>query len=48
MISVTDDQRRALERLSAKTGRSMSDLNREALVALLADYPEDEEVAQAS
>jgi hypothetical protein len=46
-VAVTDSQREELAALSAKTGRSMADLNREALCAWLATQ-HLEEVSQAS
>jgi predicted DNA-binding protein len=47
IISMTDAQRRALEELSIKTGRSAAQVAREALDAFLASLPA-EEVARAS
>lgn len=47
MISVTDQQRRVLDELSARTGRSTAQLIREAIDAWMSALPQ-EEVAQAS
>jgi len=47
VVSVSDDQRQALDTLSAHTDRSMAQITREALAEWLVNHPL-EEVAQAS
>jgi predicted DNA-binding protein len=47
VVSVSDDQRQALDALSAHTARSMAQITREALAEWLINHP-FEEVAEAS